>query len=304
MSRMTPFDEQEIKIDNGETLFYRVKQGGNKNLVLLHGNMSSSQNWDVLMNRIESDFTVYALDMRGFGDSTYNKPVESIQDFSDDLKEWADKMQLEKFILAGWSLGGNVAMRFAIDHPRMVEKLILMSSGPMHGYPTPKRKLFGLIKTKEYLKTKEEIAKSVSFFEKLRTNESRRLLKLIFNKSFFTHAKPNEARYIKYQNAFFKQRNLADVNYALANFNISHEHNGVVEGSGEIDNLEARILVLHGNEDAVVPVDCAKAIEANLKDDNVDFKLYKEAGHALVLDKTDDVCETIFDFSIGKTRVT
>ncbi len=299
MSKMTPFDEHEVKVSNGETLFYRKRPGGNKNLVLLHGNMSSSQNWDVLMNQLATDFTIYALDMRGFGDSSYETPIESIADLSDDLKLWAEELGLKKFILAGWSLGGNVAMQFSLDHKEMVEKLILVASGSIRGFPTPKRRFFGLFRTKEYLKTKEEIAKSVKLIEKLRMNESRRMIKMMFNRSFFTHKQPNEARHVKYQNAFFNQRSLPEVNYALAHFNISNDYNGVTEGNGKVKDLDVETLILHGKEDHVVAYQVAEDIYEHLDKDKTQLKLYDQAGHALVLDKTEAISEDFFEFVIG-----
>ena len=298
MKKMTPFDEKTVKLSNGEELFYRKRKGGTDTLVLLHGNMNSSQNWDVLMNEISTDLTIYALDLRGFGDSTYHKPIESIKDFSDDLKDFADKLKLKNFHLSGWSLGGNVAMQFAIDHPDYVDKLVLLSSGPITGYPTPKKRFFGLFKTNEYLKTKEEIEKSVKMIETIREKKRRRLLRLILNKSLYTHSKPNMARLVKYEGAFMKQRNLADVNYALAYFNIAHEHNGVTDGDGSVDNIKAETLIVHGEGDKIVPLKHAEKIKEALGD-KAELKTYSDAGHAVPIDKTKKLAELYFDFLVG-----
>ena len=59
-------------IPSGEVLAYRKCGVGNKVLLLLHGNMSSSVHYQTLMEKLEQDFTIYAVDLRGFGDSTFN----------------------------------------------------------------------------------------------------------------------------------------------------------------------------------------------------------------------------------------
>lgn len=48
---------------------------------------------------------VYAIDLRGYGESTYNKQLESVDDFAEDLKLFFDEIKLKKFSLAGLSLG-------------------------------------------------------------------------------------------------------------------------------------------------------------------------------------------------------
>ena len=115
-----------IKLDNGETMGYRKVGEGNKILILIHGNMTSSKHWDIVMENMPSDFTTIGIDMRGFGFSTYNTPINSLKDFSEDLKSFVTLMGIEKFYLVGWSTGGGVAMEFAAKHPEQIEKLVLV----------------------------------------------------------------------------------------------------------------------------------------------------------------------------------
>ncbi len=291
----TNFLEKTVTLKNGETIFYRVREGGQRNLLLLHGNMNSSVNWDVLMERIDSAFTVYAPDMRGFGESSYEKPATLIKDYARDMKLWADAVGLEKFDIVGWSFGGNVAMRMTIDHRSYVNKLILLSSGGIKGYPLEKKRFFGFLRTGEYLTTKAEIEKEVRPLERIRNRKRRKLLKMIFNRTLYVHKKPTEARYKKYEAAFFKQRNLSDVVYALSRFNISHDHNGVVDGSGEIDKIRREVLILHGEDDRVVPVNISRQT-ADALGQKAELRIFQQAGHAAVLDVTDTLKDAIEGF--------
>ncbi|GAA3325912.1 hypothetical protein GCM10020331_059700 [Ectobacillus funiculus] len=75
--------------------------------------MTSSKHWDLLIEELDSKYKLYAVDMRGFGISSYHTPIERIKDFSDDIKLFVDEMGLKKiFGIIGWSTGGAVAMEF------------------------------------------------------------------------------------------------------------------------------------------------------------------------------------------------
>ena len=100
--------------------------------------MTSSQHWDLVIEKLQDQYHIYALDLRGFGQSTYNQSIDSLQDFADDVKLFIDELKLEKFSLMGWSMGGGVAMQFTANQT-FVEKLILVESVGMKGCPIFKK---------------------------------------------------------------------------------------------------------------------------------------------------------------------
>src|SRR5260370_30957729 len=74
-------------------------------------------------------YTVYATDMRAYGDSEV-LPVDAtrgVRDFSDDLASFVQALGLTSFHLLGWSLGGNVGMQYAIDYPGIFLSLTLQA---------------------------------------------------------------------------------------------------------------------------------------------------------------------------------
>lgn len=88
-------------------------------VVFVHGNVSSSSFWQPLMLALPPQYRAIAVDLRGFGDSE-SAPVDAsrgVRDFSDDVAAALDALELGPVHLVGWSLGGGVAMQFAIDHP-------------------------------------------------------------------------------------------------------------------------------------------------------------------------------------------
>jgi pimeloyl-ACP methyl ester carboxylesterase len=105
-------------------------------VVLVHGNVSAARFFEEVMLALPEHYYVLAPDMRGYGRSE-RKPVDAtrgVRDFSDDLKAFVDALGLERFHLLGWSLGGNVALQYAIDYPADVRTLTLLAPGSPYGF--------------------------------------------------------------------------------------------------------------------------------------------------------------------------
>ena len=120
------------------TVAYLEAGSGSTPLVLVHGNASSSLFFQDLMLDLafQARYKVYAVDMRGYGDSEI-LPVDAthgMRDYADDLDAFVRAMNLAPFHLFGWSLGGNVVMQYAIDHPGLLHSLTLQSPGSPFGF--------------------------------------------------------------------------------------------------------------------------------------------------------------------------
>ncbi len=287
-----------VLLSNGETMGFRKVGEGSKALVLIHGNMSTSKHWDTVMESMPSEYTVYAVDMRGFGASTYNTRANSLRDFAGDIKLFVDKIGLEKFSLAGWSTGGGVAMYFAIDYPEYVDRLILVESVGIKGYPMFKKDSAGKPIIGEFLKTKEDIeadlVQVVPILNAYR-DKNKVLLRAIWDASIYTFNKPTEDRYEAYLDAMLTQRNLVDIDYSLVYFNISDEHNGVVEGTGEVHKIKAPTLVIQGKNDYIVPMEMGVGIAEGIGE-NATLELLENGGHSPMTDDLDRFMKLILNF--------
>ena len=95
------------------------QRGDGPAVVFIHGNVSSSLFWQPIMLKLPDDVAAYAVDLRGFGDSQ-TLPVDAsrgVRDFSDDVHSVVEELGLGDVHLVGWSMGGGVAMQYALDHP-------------------------------------------------------------------------------------------------------------------------------------------------------------------------------------------
>lgn len=287
-----------MELPNGEKIGYRERDGGKELLILVHGNMTSSKHWDIFMENISDRYKIYAIDLRGFGISSYNQPVESLHDFAEDLKLFCDKLNLKEFNLMGWSTGGGVIMDFAADNPEYVKKLILMESVGTKGYPIYKKDENGKPIPGELLSTKEEIAKDpVQVLPILNAykNKDKATMKMVWNNLIYTNNKPEPKKYDQYLEDMFTQRNLVDVDYALAHFNISNEANGLEKGNKKAEKIKAPTLVLFGENDRVVTEQMAKDINNDIGK-NAELVYLKGCGHSPLIDDLDQLLNTVIKF--------
>lgn len=288
---------QKVTLQNGEEMAYREREGGTKPVILIHGNMTSSTHWDILIEALAPDYKVYAVDLRGFGASSYRKRITSIKDFSDDVKGFVDALDLKDFSMVGWSTGGAVAMQFQIAYPRLCEKIVLLASASTRGYPMFETKDDGTPNLERRLQTLREIEadKKTIGMQFLYDSKDKEGLKAVWNAVIYTDNKPDEKKYEAYIDDMLTQRNLADVYHALNRFNISAVHNGVTEGTNEAASIQIPILVLHGDCDYVVTENMTEEIMEDLGQIAAYHRL-KNTGHSPMVDDLEQVTTQIEKF--------
>ena len=100
-------------------------------LVMLHGLFGSSDNWFSIGPRIGQGIRsrVYALDLRNHGLSPHSDEM-SFPAMAGDVAEFLNARGLNRVHLLGHSLGGKVAMQFALTFPERVEKLVIVDMAP------------------------------------------------------------------------------------------------------------------------------------------------------------------------------
>ncbi|HEX2728603.1 MAG TPA: alpha/beta hydrolase [Rubrobacteraceae bacterium] len=102
--------------------------GGGPPVVLVHGWLSSSRVWDGLAGRLAQRFTVYTLDLTGFGES--DKPLSGygVRYGSRLLYAFCAHFGLTRTSVIGHDIGGNMAVKLAADHPDVVGRLVLVAT--------------------------------------------------------------------------------------------------------------------------------------------------------------------------------
>ncbi|MDT3379769.1 alpha/beta hydrolase [Labrys neptuniae] len=113
---------------DGVAIRYRLEGEGTRPLVLVHGVGSYLEAWDGVVERLAPHFRILRFDLRGHGGSARVKGRYEIDDFVRELLALADNAGFGRFALAGFSLGGLIAQRAALDHPGRIESLLLLAT--------------------------------------------------------------------------------------------------------------------------------------------------------------------------------
>lgn len=122
---------QKLHLADGRTI--HVRDEGPRDapvIVLLHGSNADLHTWQPWTDRLKADYRMIRFDQRGHGvtgpaaDGHY-----TVDAFVADVDAVADKLGLERFVLAGNSMGGGIAMAYAMEHPGRLQGLVLVDAG-------------------------------------------------------------------------------------------------------------------------------------------------------------------------------
>ncbi len=123
---MSKIQSKTINIDGLDVHYYTAGQG--EPLVVIHGGGGDARTWWDNITELSKQYTIYAPDLPGYGGSQPLDGEYFIPELSEFLDKFAAKLGLESFNLVGHSLGGGIALDYALRSPHRVKKLVLVSS--------------------------------------------------------------------------------------------------------------------------------------------------------------------------------
>ncbi len=115
-----------IQVDGRDVHYYTAGQGDP--VVVIHGGGGDARTWSHNIMEMARKYTIYAPDLPGYGGSQALDGQYYIPELSDFIDKFARALGLEKFNLVGHSLGGGVALNYALKFPQNIKKLVLVSS--------------------------------------------------------------------------------------------------------------------------------------------------------------------------------
>ena len=137
-------DDLKLKYTNKHSSFVSIKgmdvhfrDEGSKTdtipIILIHGTGSSLHTFDFWTNKLKYSKRVIRFDLPAYGlTGPFVDRDYSISNYTSFLKEFLETLDIKQCTIAGNSLGGEIAWNFALEHPQMVKKLILIDAG---GFP-------------------------------------------------------------------------------------------------------------------------------------------------------------------------
>jgi len=113
---------------NGTKVYYEV-YGKGRPIVLLHGAFYTIEmNWAQLIPQLSKTRKVIAIEMQGHGHTPFSDRELSITTLASDVEKLMDYLKIDSADVAGYSMGGSVAYQFAVQSPKRLRKLVIISS--------------------------------------------------------------------------------------------------------------------------------------------------------------------------------
>lgn len=234
---------------------YPNNPDGLPSLVLLHGAGGSGDQWPYQLRRLPG-WRVLAPDLPGHGGSK-GVAERNIKPYADRLWAWLDDLQIEQVVLVGHSMGSAIAMEMALAEPARVPQLILLGAAPRFPVnPTLTEKLAVPIRLQEGINLIVKWSFSKESEEGLR-------------RAYFKRLKANAPGVL--------ENDLV----ACAKFELGDR----------ASTLSRPTLILAGQEDVMVPVRLAEALEMALS--RATLHVIPGAGHMLMQERPLETVEAI-----------
>jgi pimeloyl-ACP methyl ester carboxylesterase len=123
---MSNINSRKIQVDGRDIHYFTAGQGDP--LVVLHGGGGDARTWLNNIAALSEKYTVYVPDLPGYGESQPLNGYYYIPELSEFVDSFSDNLGLDNFHLVGHSLGGGIALNYALESPHRIRKLVLVSS--------------------------------------------------------------------------------------------------------------------------------------------------------------------------------
>jgi len=269
-------EDKSILLNNNIKMRYlESKQGvriSDRHILFIHGLGSSADRWLDIPDAISMYYHTIAVDLIGFGGSDKPKDVNyTIEQFSEFILEFIEKIGLggedRKITLVGHSLGGYIAVDFAIRNKGLIEKLVLLDSSGFLKGPTPLLEQYlNAAKYPSYDSVRNVFEQMVA--------QPWKVLPVIIN-IFITRINSPGAKYpfeSAYQNSTATQIDLSRLK--------------------SIEDIPT--LIIWGKSDNLIPIEYSEPFKQVFK--NYRVEMIEDAGHAPFVEKPAIICEILHSF--------
>ncbi len=117
-----------VQLTTGALETTTVDAGSGAPCILLHGFPFDRRLWRRQILALAEDYRVVVPDLRGHGQSEAPPPPYRMVEFAEDVRALADRLELERFVLVGQSMGGYIALAFAERYPERIAGLGLVAT--------------------------------------------------------------------------------------------------------------------------------------------------------------------------------
>jgi len=273
--------KKEIQVDEHKIVY--LEGGKGQSILLLHGFGANKDNWAQFAKYLTDDYHLVIPDIPGFGESSQiQKANYDAENQLTRIDRFTEVLKLERFHLAGNSMGGMFAAAYAAKYPRKVSTLALLAPS---GVKSPKISEMAMLIQKG---TNPLLAGSPEDFDKL--------IKLCFVKPPFM---PSQFKKVLAADAVahsdFNKKILDDMKW---------DHTGATPSPMEtfldpyLPQIQAPSLIIWGDTDKILDVGGVAVLEKNLK--NYQTVIMKDTGHIPMLENPQQTASFYINYLKGK----
>lgn len=271
-------------ITNDIEIAYNESGKGKQTILFIHGLGNHKGIWKYTTENLSKKFRCIAVDLPGNGNSSHGNYPYSMFFYAECIKKFIDVLQLETVHLVGHSMGGHIAMVFALRYPQLVNKLVLIAASGL-----------------EYFSELDRIMlnQTIQMGQFMYSNEF--YLENAIKQSFYHFDQTLINKIIEESKAFIPLQKSANWHQM-----ITASINGMLSEQVQqfLPQLKQETLIIFGENDAMIPnallhpnetvTTIAKKAEALIE--NSQLLLLKKAGHFVQIEKNKEVNTAIQAF--------
>ncbi|HAS40173.1 MAG TPA: alpha/beta hydrolase [Microscillaceae bacterium] len=184
---MYSYPIQKTIIGDDIDLAYVQLGEGDQTLVFIHGFASHIPVWEHNLNILRKYYRCLALDLPGHGLSAKGDFSYSLDFYGQIVKQWLDKLGIQKAVLVGHSMGGQISIRLALQYPDLFSRLVLVAPAGFETFTATEKTLLAqfasgnILASSQYLKW---VLNLKNYFYNLNEKELAKLNEL--NRDFFS----------------------------------------------------------------------------------------------------------------------
>jgi len=142
-----PYPVKKAVLSDDITLAYVDEGAGDQTIIFVHGLGSYLPAWEKNIDGLKQNYRCIAIDLPGYGKSSKAIHSGTMEFYADVIKSFMEKLGLQKAVIAGHSMGGQIAMVMALKYPDYVDKLVLVSPAGIETFTEGQKEWFRNVMT-------------------------------------------------------------------------------------------------------------------------------------------------------------
>ena len=260
---------------DGISINYEIAGEGDC-LILIHGFSDNLTMWYNQVPEFSKRYRVLTLDVRGHGETEAPEGEFSITLFAKDLRELLSALHIERACVLGYSMGGRIALQFALDYPEMVSGLVFANSG-----------IAGVDYQVDEEQMKEMMERRQQMIEMFKTADIELIADTMAERSMSPGMRDTDpALFQKYKE--IKMKNSPKYYTPIMQAMMT-----AAADPPDLSRLKCPVLIIAGERDGFMPLDLAEYMKKTIRRANL--KVFP-TGHASALETPKEFNQAVLDF--------